>query len=113
MRRISASAEAESGGPCLSERSETNPAGDLATSRPPMAAQALAKILERPGVEHIFRLDPRASRHLHAPTQAIERGDRMGIGGDDQRDATFTGQSCVRVAEIETLGLAVDLHGHA
>src|SRR5262245_26924366 len=111
MRRISASAAAASGGPCLSDLSETNPAGVLATSTLlPVTTQALAEVVDAARVEDIFRADPRAPRHLHAPAQAIERGDRVRVGRNNQRHATVSGQSRVDVTEVETLGLTVDLH---
>src|SRR6188508_1321653 len=114
MRRISASAAAASGGLCLSDFSDTNPAGDLATSAPlPMTTQAVAEVVNPARVEDIVRTDPRAPRHLHAPAQAIERGDRVRVSGNDQRHAAVARQPRMRVAEIETLGLAIDLHGDA
>ena len=39
--------------------------------------------------------------------------DRMRVGRDDQRHAALAREPRVRVVEIQTLGLAVDLHRHA
>src|SRR4030095_1614154 len=103
MRRISASAAAASGGPCFRDLSETNPAGDLATSGLPMTTQTAAELVEVARVEDVLGATPGAPRHLHAPAQAIECRDRMRISRNDQRHAAVTGQPRMCVAEIETL----------
>src|SRR4026209_1216542 len=77
-----------------------------------MTPQQRTEHSERAGVQYVIRLQPGTTRHGDTPSQAAERRWRVGVGVDDNRDATIVRGTRVHVVEVEPVDLTVDFDRH-
>src|SRR5215213_1126110 len=93
------------------EKTKTMSSGSCTLQRSAVPPQPRLEFLERAGIQHVLRLQPRAPGDEHAPARPAERGGRMRVARDDDRNAALTRQARMDLVEIQPVQLTVDLDG--
>src|SRR5580692_1892464 len=78
--------------------------------RLPCVFHGFAELLRGEGVEHIVFGQPRAARLQHAVADLVEMRRVMGIGVDHDLHAVLFGEAKMAVAEVEPVGVCIQLH---
>src|SRR5437762_7895189 len=90
-------------------RGTTPPTPTRPRRRRGSSPEQLLDLGPRPGVQHLLLRQPGAPGLADAELRIRERARRMGVAGDREQDARLAGRPRVSVAEVEPVGLGVDL----
>src|SRR4051812_1439064 len=77
------------------------------SSRAP--APQLLELLPRARVHDVVLCQPTATRHANAEFHVALRADRMRVGVDDELQPGFLRRARVHIAQVEPVGLPIDL----